>query len=89
MQDETIVDLYWKRDESAISETERKYGRYLSKIAYNILSDWEDSKETVNDTYLKAWNSMPTHKPSVLSTYLSINHKVIFDYLFKSSYMPV
>lgn len=70
MQDEMIVDLYWKRDESAISETERKYGRYLSKIAYNILSDWEDSKETVNDTYLKAWNSMPTHKPSVLSTYL-------------------
>ena len=36
MQDEMIVDLYWKRDESAISETERKYGRYLSKIAYNI-----------------------------------------------------
>ena len=70
MQDEMIVALYWKRDESAISETERKYGRYLSKIAYNILSDWEDSKETVNDTYLKAWSSMPTHKPSVLSTYL-------------------
>ena len=63
MQDEMIVALYWKRDESAISETERKYGRYLSKIAYNILSDWEDSKETVNDTYLKAWNSMPTHTP--------------------------
>ena len=61
MQDEMIVALYWQRDEKAISETERKYGRYLSKIAYNILSDWEDSKETVNDTYLKAWNSMPTH----------------------------
>ena len=70
MQDEMIVALYWKRDESAISETERKYGRYLSKIAYNILSDWEDSKEAVNDTYLKAWKSMPTHKPGVLSTYL-------------------
>ena len=53
MQDEMIVDLYWERDENAISETDRKYGRYLSKIAYNILSDWEDSKETVNDTYLK------------------------------------
>ena len=63
MQDQMIVALYWKRDESAISETDRKYRRYLSKIAYNILSDWEDSKETVNDTYLKAWNSMPTHKP--------------------------
>ena len=70
MQDEMIVSLYWQRGENAISETERKYGRYLTKIAHNILSDWEDSKETVNDTYLKAWNSMPTHKPSILSTYL-------------------
>ena len=70
MQDEMIVSLYWQRDENAISETERKYGRYLTKIAHNILSDWEDSKETVNDTYLKAWNSMPTHKPGVLSSYL-------------------
>lgn len=70
MQDEMIVALYWQRDENAISETERKYGRYLTKIAHNILSDWEDSRETVNDTYLKAWNSMPTHKPSILSTYL-------------------
>ena len=70
MQDEMIVSLYWQRDENAISETERKYGRYLTKIAHNILSDWEDSKETVNATYLQAWNSMPTHKPSILSTYL-------------------
>ena len=44
MQDEMIVALYWQRDENAISETERKYGLYLSKIAYNILADWEDSK---------------------------------------------
>lgn len=56
MQDEMIVALYWQRDENAISETERKYGRYLTKIAHNILSDWEDSRETVNDTYLKARN---------------------------------
>lgn len=40
MQDEMIVDLYWKRDESAISETERKYGRYLSKIAYNMFINY-------------------------------------------------
>jgi RNA polymerase sigma-70 factor (ECF subfamily) len=70
MQDDMIVSLYWKRDETAISETEQKYGKYLSKIAYHVLSDQEDSKESVNDTYLKAWNSMPPHKPSVLSTYL-------------------
>lgn len=70
MQDEEIVALYWRRDENAIRETERKYGRYLSKIAYNILTDYEDSKESVNDTYLKAWNSMPPHKPDFLAAYL-------------------
>ena len=70
MEDKQIVALYWARDENAIRETERKYGAYLSKIAYNILSDQEDSQECVNDTYLKAWNSMPEHRPQVLSTYL-------------------
>lgn len=70
MEDEAIIMLYQKRDEAAIRETERKYGRYLLKIAYNILSDTEDSKESVNDTYFKAWNSIPPHEPKVLSAYL-------------------
>lgn len=70
MQDEKIVELYWNRDESAIRETQEKYENYLYKIAFNILSDKEDSHESVNDTYLAAWNSMPPHKPNVLSTYL-------------------
>lgn len=70
MEDSLIVDLYWKREESAIRETENKYGNYLMKIACNILADFEDSKEVVNDTYMKAWNSMPVHRPDILSTYL-------------------
>ena len=70
MEDSHIVSLYWERDESAIDHTANKYGSYLAKIAYNILSDREDSQESVNDTYLAAWNSMPPHRPSVLSTYL-------------------
>lgn len=70
MKDDVIVSLYWKRDEQAIQVTEKKYGRYLAKIAHNILADWEDSKECVNDTYWKAWNSIPPHKPNMLSTYL-------------------
>ena len=70
MKDAEIVALYWERNEEAIQQTQRKYGAYLSKIAYNILSDFEDSKECVNDTYLKAWDSMPPHRPDVLSTYL-------------------
>lgn len=70
MLDRQIVDLYWERNEDAIRKTEQKYGSYLHKVAYNILADYEDSKECVNDTYLAAWNSMPTNRPSVLSTYL-------------------
>ena len=70
MEDEQIVALYWQRDEAAIEETDAKYNRYLTKIACNILSDAEDSRESVNDTYLAAWNSMPPHRPGVLSTYL-------------------
>lgn len=48
MQDDSIVGLYWKRDETAIRETGKKYGNYLLKISYNILFDLEDSKESVN-----------------------------------------
>ena len=70
MRDDAIVELYWQRDESAIRETERKYARYLSKITYNVLADPGDCEEVVNDTCLKAWNSMPPHRPSVLGTYL-------------------
>ena len=70
MEDKGIVDLYWKRDEKAISETADKFGRYCFSIAYNILSDTEDAEESVNDTYLNAWNSMPPHRPAILSTFL-------------------
>ena len=70
MNDDAIVALYWQRDESAITVTQEKYNTYLMKIARNILNDTGDSEESVNDTYLAAWNSMPPQKPVVLSTYL-------------------
>ena len=80
MEDQRIVELYWSRDETAIRETDRKYGRYLLKVAYNILADTQDSEEGVNDTYLHAWNSMPPHKPGVLSSYLAkITRRVSID----------
>lgn len=71
MRDEKIVELYWQRSESAIRETDQKYGHYLTKIAYNILSDWEDCRESVSDTYLGAWNTIPPQRPQVLSAYLA------------------
>ena len=70
MEDSGIVALYWARSEVAISETSSKCGRYCFTIANNILSDREDADECVNDTYLAAWNSMPPHRPSILSTFL-------------------
>ena len=80
MEDIIIVELYWARDEAAINETDKKYSNYLIKVALNILADLEDSKESVNDTYLKAWNSMPPQKPGILSTYLGkITRQVSID----------
>ncbi len=70
MEDLKIIEMFFERKECAITETERKYGRYLSKIAYNILFDTEDSEECVNDTYMKAWNSIPPQQPEILSTFL-------------------
>ena len=70
MEDEHIVALYWDRSENAIAETASKYGKYCYSIAYNILADHNDAEESVNDTYLGAWNSMPPHKPAILSTFL-------------------
>lgn len=71
MEDQQILDLYWRRDEAAIRETERKYGKYLTKIAHGILADAEDSQESVSDAYLAAWNSIPPHRPGVFSAYLA------------------
>lgn len=71
MEDFKIVDLYWERSERAISETRTKYERMLSGISYSLLRSDEDAEECVNDTYLSAWNSMPSDRPIYLGAYLS------------------
>ena len=70
MDDEKIVQLYWDRDERAISATADKYGSYCAQIARNILGDREDADECVNDAYMSAWGSMPPHRSGVLSAFL-------------------
>ena len=70
MEDYEIVELYWQRSENAIRESDRKYGRYCFKIAQNILFDRSDSEECVNDTWLRAWESMPPNRPERLGAYL-------------------
>lgn len=70
MEDEQIIALYMERSEHAITETDTKYGKYCYSIAYNLLHNAEDAGESVNDTYLEAWNSIPPHNPNVLSAFL-------------------
>lgn len=70
MDDELILDLYWARSESAISETAKKYGSYCTKIAVNILQNNEDAEECVNDTYHKAWDAIPPQRPSNFRAFL-------------------
>ncbi len=72
MEDEKIIELYWQREESAIEETKAKYGSYCLSIAHRILQNSEDASECENDTYLKAWNTMPPKKPDPLSSYLGM-----------------
>ena len=85
MEDEKIVALYFERREEAIAETEKKYGGYLSSIAFHIVGDFEDARECVNDTYNDAWNSIPPHRPCVLSAFLGkITRRIAIDRLRRS-----
>ena len=70
MEDSAIVDLYWQRDQRAISETAQKYGAYCRRVAYSICGNEQDAEECVNDTWLGAWNAMPDQRPGILSAFL-------------------
>ena len=63
MEDAKILDLYFKRSEEAITQTDAKYGRLCYSIAYHILACREDSEESVSDTYMAAWNQIPPTRP--------------------------
>lgn len=71
LTDQQIIALYFGRKEAAIDETERKYGSYLLAIAQNILHSREDSEECVNDTYWKAWNTIPPTRPDFFRAFLA------------------
>ncbi|MBD5498632.1 MAG: sigma-70 family RNA polymerase sigma factor [Lachnospiraceae bacterium] len=71
MEDAGIVALYFARSETAIQETERKYGAYLHQVAYNILRDISDTEEIVNDTYMGAWGAIPPTRPNNFKHFLS------------------
>ena len=81
MDDKSIIALFFDRSEDAIAKTDEKYGNYCFRIAHNILENREDAEESVSDTYMAAWNAIPPHKPSVLSTFLGkITRRIAIDH---------
>lgn len=82
MEDKEIIELYWARDEQALSETEQKYGQSLFSISRNIVGIREDAEECVNDTYQRTWENIPPTKPVYFFAYLAkvIRH-ISFDRL--------
>ncbi|MBR2812223.1 MAG: sigma-70 family RNA polymerase sigma factor [Solobacterium sp.] len=71
MTDEEIITLYWQRDELAIRETDNSYGRMLKSLALRIVHDLMESEECLQDTYLKAWDTIPPQRPQYFSAWLA------------------
>ncbi|MBO5756388.1 MAG: sigma-70 family RNA polymerase sigma factor [Clostridia bacterium] len=71
MEDKKIVELYWARNEDAITQTSVKYGGMMHATSKSIVGSHEDAEECVNDAYLAAWNSMPENRPTYLGGYMA------------------
>ncbi len=71
MEEESIINGIWNRDESALCELAKLYSSYCRKIAANLLSDESDIEEILNDVWLGTWNSIPPNHPEHLSSYLA------------------
>ena len=70
MNDQAIIDLYFARNEQAIAETDKSYGRVCMQVSMNILQSRPDAEECVNDTYLKTWNAIPPARPHSLCAFV-------------------
>lgn len=71
MEDANIIALFFQRNEQAIRETEKAYGRKLRVLSNRILRSREDSQECVNDTYMEAWKTIPPQKPTYFYAFLA------------------
>lgn len=90
MEDNQIIELYWNRNEKAISETDKKYCKYCNYIAYNILQNAEDSNECVNDTYLRTWNTIPPQRPTVFKLFIAkITRNLAIDKYRKNKHKSI
>ena len=70
MDDAEIVKLFYERSEDALREVRGKYEKLCRYISMKILNNPEDADECVNETYLRAWNSIPPSKPDSLRAFL-------------------
>ena len=71
MEDAKIIELFWERNEQAVKETDTAYGRKLYVLSNNILNNKEDAEESVSDTYMEAWNSIPPKRPKYFYAFLA------------------
>ena len=86
MIDSKIIELYWNRQEAAISESNLKYGNYCHSIAYGILQRADDADECVADTWLNAWNVIPPNRPTKLKFFFAkITRNLALDRWRKST----
>lgn len=70
MTEDMIVELFWRRDESAIAEVEKRFGKLIYSICFNFLGNREDSEECQNTVYARLWDNIPPARPSSLKAYL-------------------
>jgi RNA polymerase sigma-70 factor (ECF subfamily) len=80
MEDRNIVELFFKRDQQAIRETDNKYGSYCKMIAGNILKSFQDVEECIDDTYIKLWNKIPPSRPIAFKGFIGkITRELAYD----------
>ncbi len=71
MEDAKIIALFFERNEQAVKETDIAYGRKLYVLSNNILNNREDAEESVSDTYMETWKTIPPKHPKYLYAYLA------------------
>ena len=71
MEDAKIIALFWERNEQAVKETDTAYGRKLFVLSNNILNNREDAEESVSDTYMEAWKTIPPKRPKYFYAFLA------------------
>ena len=91
VEDAKIIELFFQRNEQAVKETDTAYGRKLYVLSNNILNNREDAEESVSDTYMETWKSIPPKRPKYFYAFLSIYllHSVSYSHSRKHIVRPV